>query len=77
MVHYIPTAKVLPPFLIANGEADSNVSAANARMLHEALVKAGANSVLTIIPGAGHEDPAFMATQMIPTFMFLDRAFRR
>jgi len=77
MVHYIPTAKVLPPFLIANGEADPNVSAANARRLHEALVKAGANSALTLIPGAGHEDPTFMATQMIPAFTFLDEAFRR
>jgi acetyl esterase/lipase len=77
MVHYIPTARILPPFLIANGDADPNVSAADARRLHEALVKVGANSTLTIIPGAGHEDPAFMATQMIPTFMFLDRAFNR
>jgi acetyl esterase/lipase len=74
MVHYIPTAKTLPPFLIANGEADPNVKASNARSLHEALVKAGANSTLTLIPGAGHEDPAFMATQMMPTFTFLDKA---
>jgi acetyl esterase/lipase len=77
MVHYIPTAKILPPFLIANGEADPNVSAENARSLHEALVKAGANSTLTIIPGAGHEDPAFMETQMAPTFAFLDKTFGR
>jgi acetyl esterase/lipase len=73
MVHYIPTAKVLPPFLIANGEADPNVKAENARRLHHALIDAGASSILTIIPGAGHEDPAFMATQMVPTFEFLDR----
>jgi acetyl esterase/lipase len=72
MAHYIPTAKVLPPFLIANGEADPNVKAVNARKLHEALVKAGAKSTLTLIPGAGHEDPTFMATQMIPTFEFLN-----
>src|SRR5208283_1386301 len=31
MVHYIPTAKKLPPFLIANGKDDPNVSAANAQ----------------------------------------------
>jgi acetyl esterase/lipase len=77
MVHYIPTTKTFPPFLIANGEADPNVSASSARNLHEALVKAGANSTLTLIPGAGHEDPAFMATQMKPTFTFLDKAFGR
>jgi acetyl esterase/lipase len=72
MVHYIPTAKVLPPFLIVNGEADPNVKAVDARRLHEALVKAGAKSRLTLIPGARHEDPTFMATQMIPAFEFLD-----
>jgi acetyl esterase/lipase len=77
MVHYIPTAKTLPPFLIANGEADPNVSALNARSFHEVLIKAGANSTLTLIPGAGHEDPAFMAAQMRPTFTFLDEAFGR
>ena len=77
MVHYIPTAKMLPPFLIANGDADPNVSAENARKLHEALIKAGANSTLIIIPGAGHEDPAFMSTQMSPTFSFLDKVFAR
>jgi len=72
MVHYIPTAKVLPPFLITNGESDPNVKAENAKRLDEALVKAGARCTLTLIPGAGHEDPAFMATQMVPTFEFLD-----
>jgi acetyl esterase/lipase len=77
MVHYIPAAKVLPPFLIANGDADPNVTARQAKSLHEALLKAGANSTLTILPGAGHEDPAYMATQMIPTFTFLDKAFGR
>jgi acetyl esterase/lipase len=77
MVHYIATANKFPAFLIANGEDDPNVSASNARSLHEALVKAGANSTLLLIPGAGHEDPAFMATQMMPTFAFLDRAFGR
>ena len=41
------------------------------------LIKAGATSTLTILPGAGHEDPVFMATQMAPTFAFLDRAFGR
>jgi acetyl esterase/lipase len=77
MVHYIPTAKNLPPFLIANGEVDPNVSASNAKRLHEALIEAGAKSTLTIVPGAGHEDPAFMETQMTPTFTFLDETFGR
>jgi len=29
------------------------------------------------LSGAGHEDPAFMATQMLPTFKFLDATFGR
>jgi acetyl esterase/lipase len=77
MVHYLPNAKVVPAFLIANGDADQNVPADKARQFHEALVKAGVTSTITILPGARHEDPAFMATQMIPTFEFLDKVFGR
>lgn len=71
---YIPTAKVLPPFLIANGDADPDMPVHNAKKLHDALLGAGGHSTLTIIPGAEHEDPVFMTTQMAPTFLFLDRA---
>jgi acetyl esterase/lipase len=77
MVHYIPTANVLPPFLIANGDTDPNLPVRQAKRFHEALLKAGGNSTLTILKGAGHEDPAYMATQMLPTFAFLDRVFGR
>ncbi|MDB5800099.1 MAG: alpha/beta hydrolase fold-3 [Rhodocyclales bacterium] len=71
------TAKNLPPFLIANGDKDSLVSPYQALRLHEALSKAGARSTLVIVPGAGHEDPAFMMTQMLPTFAYLDKVFGR
>lgn len=74
---YLPTAKVLPTFLIANGDADQIISAAAARRLNDALQKAGAKSSLTILPGAGHEDPAYMKTQMTPCFDFLDDVLRR
>jgi acetyl esterase/lipase len=77
MVHYIPRARVLPPFLIANGDADPNVTSRQARILHVALQKAGGRSSLTILPGAGHEDPAFMLSQMTPTLAFLDSCFGR
>src|SRR5262249_47277195 len=77
MVHALSTAQVLPPFLIANGEADPHVSARKAQQLHTALLKVGATSTLTIIPGAAHEDPAFVTTQMVPTFAFLDKTFGR
>jgi acetyl esterase/lipase len=74
---HLTTAAVLPAFMIANGDADPIISAEQARRLHAALLQAGANATLTILPGAGHEDPAFMATQMVPTFRFLDRTFGR
>jgi acetyl esterase/lipase len=76
-ISYIPTARTLPAFLIANGAADPRVTPDNPQALQTALVRAGATSTLTILPGASHEDPAFMATQMAPTFAFLDRTFGR
>jgi acetyl esterase/lipase len=77
VAHYLPTAAVLPPFLIANGDTDPIISPERAGRLQAALLGAGASSTLTILRGAGHEDPVFMATQMLPTFRFLDRAFAR
>jgi dienelactone hydrolase len=77
IVRYLSTAKSLPAFMIANGDADQTISPAQAQRLHDALIKAGAKSTLTILRGAGHEDPMFMATQMIPVFAFLDKTFSR
>lgn len=74
---YLSTARQLPQFRIVNGDADLVISPAQAKRLHEALQNAGAKSELTILPGAGHEDPAFMATQMDPTLLFLERVFAR
>ena len=77
LAHYISVAKIVPPILIANGDADSSVPFGDAIRLNDELHKKGVKSSLTILPGAGHEDPAFMATQMLPTFKFLDAAFGR
>jgi acetyl esterase/lipase len=74
---YISSAKTLPPFMIANGDMDPVISPAQAKRLQDALTQAGAKSSLTILRGAGHEDPQFMQTQMMPTFDFLDRTFGR
>lgn len=74
---YLPNAKKLPPFRIVNGDADQLVSPAQAHRLQQALETAGAKSTLTILRGAGHEDPMFMATQLEPTFAFLADALRR
>jgi acetyl esterase/lipase len=77
ITNYLSTAKTLPAFMIANGDVDPVISPIQAQRLQDALIKAGAKSTLAILHGAGHEDPAFMATQMIPTFNFLDKTFGR
>jgi acetyl esterase/lipase len=77
IAHYISAAKIIPPILIANGDADTSVPVVEAIRLNDELLKKGAKSTLTILSGAGHEDPAFMATQMLATFKFLDAAFGR
>jgi acetyl esterase/lipase len=74
---YIQSSKALPPFLIANGDADSVISPQQAQRLHDELLRRGASSTLTIIRGAGHEDPLFMSTQMEPAFAFLEHYIGR
>ena len=75
--NYLPTAKTLPAFRIVNGDTDPVISPRQALRLHQGVIKAGGGSSLVILPGAGHEDPVFMTTQMAPTFAFLDRTFGR
>lgn len=41
------------------------------------LIAAGAVATLTVLPGAHHEDPAFMRTRLEPTYAFLDNVFGR
>jgi acetyl esterase/lipase len=74
---YVAHARRIPPVRIVNGDADPVVSAAQARRLHEALMRSGARSELVILAGAGHEDPQFSRTQMQPTLAFLASALRR
>jgi acetyl esterase/lipase len=76
-ITHIATARSLPPFMIAQGSNDQSVNPSDAEDLQAALVKAGARSTLIILPGAGHEDHAFSATQLPATYAFLDRAFGR
>ena len=75
--HYIATAKVIPPFLIAHGDMDSMVPTDFSRRLNAELLAAGRKSTLRIVTGAGHEDPLFMETEMRPTFAFIDSVFGR
>lgn len=75
---YIASAKPgsIPPFRIAHGDHDCVVPLQHSRDLLAALTRVGATATLTVLPGAGHEDPAFMRTQWQPTLAFLDRVFR-
>lgn len=70
---YLDTVTRLPPFLIATGELDPLDTPAKAAEVHDALVSHGAPSTLTIVKGAGHEDPLFRKTQMQPAFEFLQQ----
>jgi acetyl esterase/lipase len=74
---YIASAKPgsIPPFRIAHGDKDCVVPLQHSRDLLAALTKARASATLTVLPGATHEDPAFMRTQWEPTLAFLDRVF--
>lgn len=48
-----------PPFLIAHGDSDRVVAPSESVALHSALGRVGVSSTLTLLSGAGHEDPAF------------------
>lgn len=72
---YLRPAASLPPMRIVNGDADPVVTVAQARRLHEAYGRAGGQSTLVILRGAGHEDPQFLQTQMQPTLEFLASAW--
>lgn len=74
---YIKPGRPLPPFMIAHGDADCIVPVQQSRHLHDALIKAGDSAKLTILPGAHHEDPAFMRTQLTRTATFLDQTLGR
>jgi len=74
---YIAAGRSIPPFAIAHGDADCVVPVRQSQRLADALTKAGVPATLNILPGAAHEDPAFMRTLMAPTFAFLDRALRQ
>jgi acetyl esterase/lipase len=50
-----------PPFLIAHGDRDHVVLPSEGRRLHDALVRAGAQSRFELVGGAGHEGPEFDA----------------
>jgi len=48
-----------PPFLISHGDRDRIAMEMEGRALHEALVRAGAESTFAVVGGAGHEGAEF------------------
>jgi acetyl esterase/lipase len=75
LTSYLSTASAVPAFSLAHGDADCNVPLGQAQQLKAALDTQGATSTLTILPGAGHGDPAFDQTQTEPTIAFLRQTF--
>ncbi|MXG89294.1 alpha/beta hydrolase fold domain-containing protein [Nocardioides flavescens] len=57
--HVGPSA---PPFLISHGDRDRVTPMTESRALHDALVRAGVESTLVVVGGAGHEGAAFDAS---------------
>lgn len=66
-----------PPFQIVHGTADCTVPPLQSQTLHDALVAAGVESSLTLIPDAGHGGPQWTdSTNRPPLEAFLDRTVR-
>lgn len=68
---YLPDATTLPAWYLAHGDSDCLVPGGQSAELKSALDTAGAEVEYTVLPGAGHMDPAFDTTQLQPTLDFL------
>src|SRR6185312_7999972 len=54
-----------PPFLIAHGDRDHVVSPSEGQALHDALSRAGTDTSLLLLGGAGHEGREFDLPSML------------
>jgi acetyl esterase/lipase len=54
-----------PPFLLAHGDRDHVVAPSESQALHDALSRAGADTTLMLLGGAGHEGPEFERPAML------------
>lgn len=71
---YVADAEVLPSWYLAHGDSDCLVPGGQSAQLNDALDAAGAAVTYTELAGAGHMDPAFDSTQLVPTLDFLEQA---
>jgi acetyl esterase/lipase len=76
-VTYIQSASELPVFAIAAGDSDCLVPHQQSILLNDALQAAGADSSLTIVPGAGHGDPLIAETVTADVLAMLSEVFGR
>jgi acetyl esterase/lipase len=76
-ITYIESASELPVFAIAAGDSDCLVPHQQSILLHDALQAAGADSSLTIVPGAGHGDPLIAQTVTADVLAMLGEVFGR
>lgn len=52
---YIDKSKSIPPFHLTHGERDDVVNVGQSRLFYQALVDAGVNATLLLLPEAAHE----------------------
>ncbi len=52
-------AEARGPILLLHGDADGMINVAQSHALHGALLEAGRDSQMLVLPDANHEDPAF------------------
>lgn len=62
------------PFLILHGDKDTTVPLSQSQLLDAALKKAGVESTLIVVPGGGHNGPAFSRPELTAqTLAFFDK----
>jgi len=67
-----------PPFLIQHGDADRVMPLEQARVMDAVLKKAGVETTLMVMPGAGHAGGAFFSKENQKTLVaFLDRHLKQ
>jgi acetyl esterase/lipase len=66
-----------PPILIVHGNEDNLVPASQSELLHEALKKAGVDSTLIIVRGAGHGSGIFVPERMNDYVGFFDKHLKK
>ncbi len=71
---YVADAEVLPSWYLAHGDSDCLVPGGQSAQLNDALDAAGEAVTYTELAGAGHMDPDFDSTQLVPTLDFPDEA---